>query len=120
MAWFDCYCWQYYSYCELLSLDGNADNSGTDTITFQYGSLWLSATGGVSSALILQPSSTGSIVGVAPTYWSGSNGVQIMAPTYIRLDFDLDSASILTFGLSGSMINAFLVFFDVFLYFYHK
>ena len=95
-----------------LMLDGNADSSGSDTITFQSGSLWLSAGGGLTSQLILQPSASGSIVGIAPLYLSGSNGVQLMAPTYIssgsgvvRLnsDSDGDGLGLLIFGPSGSM-----------------
>jgi hypothetical protein len=95
-----------------LWLEGNADNSGSDPINILSGFLWLTASGGLSSRLVLQPSQSGSISAIAPVYWSATNGIQVMAPTSIvsgsgivRLlsDSDTDGQGLLLFGPSGSL-----------------
>jgi hypothetical protein len=96
-----------------LFLDGNVDSSGTDAVTISSGSLWLTASGGLNSQLVLQASGSGTISAVAPVYWSGSNGVQVLAATTIssgsgvvRLlaDSDADGEGMLLFGASGSLV----------------
>ena len=95
-------------------LEGNADLMGTDSITISVANIHLSATGGsVGSKLTLQATQTGSILAVAPTTWSASNGLSLMAPATItsgtgnvvlHADSDANGSGLMTFGPSGSML----------------
>jgi hypothetical protein len=94
-----------------LWLEGDSDSVGSDSLAILVDSLWLSAAG-AGSQLLLQPSQSGNITAVAPVFLSGSNGVQIMAPTYIQsgsgvvriqADSDVDGLGVLLFGTSGSV-----------------
>ena len=108
-----------------LWLDGNADYIGVDTISLVLGSLWLTASGGLSSRLVLQPSQLGSITAVAPVYWSATNGIHVMAATSIlsgsgvvRLlsDSDTDGQGLLLFGAAGALtVNIASCRFDAFI-----